>query len=74
LNDIIPDVASDYVSVIWTGFVQPLYTQNYVFSISCNDGIQVQIGNQVIIDSLTTILLDNQTLTLSSQPIALVAN
>lgn len=73
-NDIITDVASDYVSIEWTGFLQPLYSESYVFSISSNDGIQVTIDNQVIIDSLNVILSDSDTLTLSSQPINLIAN
>lgn len=73
-SDIIEDVATDYVSIEWLGFIQPLYSENYVFSISSNDGIQVMIGETVIIDSLTSIIDDSSTLTLSSNPIPLLAN
>ena len=37
-------------SVIWTGTVTPIYSENYTFTTVNDDGIRVWINNQLIID------------------------
>jgi hypothetical protein len=54
-QDIIPNVAREYVSVEWVGFLSPVETGGYGFKVEANDGVRLYVGNQVIIDSMTDV-------------------
>ncbi|MBK8967538.1 MAG: PQQ-dependent sugar dehydrogenase [Lewinellaceae bacterium] len=51
-NDAAPDPAlpSDYFTVRWMGFVQPLYSEMYTFSVRSDDGCRLWINDQLVID------------------------
>jgi hypothetical protein len=44
-GDVIPQVASDYVSIVWKGFLKPLYDQDYTFLVESNDGVRVIVND-----------------------------
>ncbi len=48
----IPGVASNF-SVRWTGFVVPLFSETYTFTTLSDDGVEVIINNQPIVDNWT---------------------
>ena len=41
---------ADYFTVRWTGFVQPLFSETYVFSVSSDDGCRLWVGDNLLID------------------------
>lgn len=51
-NDGSPDtlLPADYFTVRWTGFVQPLFSETYVFSVSSDDGCRLWVGDTLLID------------------------
>jgi hypothetical protein len=44
-GDIIPNVASNYVSIEWVGYILPLYSESYTFKILANDGARVYVND-----------------------------
>ena len=54
-GEIIPGVASNYVSVEWSGFLLPTYSEAYTFVVHVNDGVKVWVGETVVIDSLVDV-------------------
>lgn len=65
-DDIIEGISSDYTSIEWTGFLNPLYTELYNFHVHSNDGIYLEIGDQILFNQLTSIVNEGDTLTLTS--------
>ncbi len=53
----IPEVINvDNFSVIWDGFVQPLYSEEYTFYATIDDGVEVIVnGEQLIFDATTDV-------------------
>lgn len=49
-TELITPTAKDYVSVRWTGFVQPPYSGAYTFEAEVEDGARLYIDNHLIID------------------------
>lgn len=46
-----PDVLpADYFTVRWTGFVQPVFTGTYTFSVRSDDGCRLWVGDSLLID------------------------
>ena len=45
-------IANDTFSVRWTGQVQPLYTEEYTFSTTTDDGAKLVIDGRTVVDSL----------------------
>lgn len=43
-REIIPNVASSFVSIIWEGFLNANTTGNYIFTIIANDGVKLTIN------------------------------
>ncbi len=41
---------ADYFTVRWTGFVQPLFPETYMFSVSSDDGCRLWLGDSLLID------------------------
>jgi hypothetical protein len=70
---IIPDVASNYVSIIWQGFLKVPTSDNYVFQAQSNDGIIVTINNKVVIDNSTIVSDELSGHRVMTAPLALVA-
>lgn len=71
-GDIIPNVAKDYVSVVWKGYLKPVYSEAYTFYCESNDGVRVYVNDQIVIDRLVDSVNDLDThLEISSTPIAL---
>ena len=73
-GEIIPNVASDYVSVVWSGYLKPTYSEAYTFTIRSNDGVKLTVGNQVIINKLISVVADGSSITSTSTSITLTAN
>jgi len=73
-GEIIPGVASDYVSVEWTGWLNPTYTEAFTFIVRSNDGVRLTIGDTVLIDRLDRVIADGESLTSTSAPVQLTAS
>lgn len=72
-GQIIPNLASDYVSVVWTGYLKPTYTESFTFHIESDDGVKVWVNDVLIIDMFTDLTVGNS-LIASSAAVALTAN
>jgi GH43 family beta-xylosidase len=48
-----PSVAVDQVNVKWTGQIRVDYSEDYVFSITSDEGARLWIGNELVIDDWT---------------------
>ena len=70
-GEIIPGIASNYVSVEWTGFLLPTYSEEYTFVVHVNDGVKVWVGDTVVIDSLVDV--EGTEVRLTSIPVTLTA-
>jgi PA14 domain len=71
-GDIIPNVAKDYVSVVWKGYLKPLFDEDYKFYVESNDGVRVYVNDQIVIDRLEDLASDLDThLEISPQAISL---
>ena len=73
-GDIIPNFASDYVSVKWTGFLKPTYSKAFIIIVRVNDGVRLTIGETVLIDQLNQTVADGGSLTYTSPTILLSAS
>ena len=49
-GDIIENVAANYVSIQWEGFLLPAYGELYTFELNCNDGAKLWVNDVLIID------------------------
>jgi hypothetical protein len=47
------NISSNSFSVIWTGEVQPLYSENYTFYTETDDGVRLWVDNIPLIDNWT---------------------
>jgi hypothetical protein len=47
-----PSIGVDTFSVFWKGRVEPKYSENYTFYSTTDDGVQVKVNGQVVIDKL----------------------
>lgn len=73
-DDLIENVASNYVSIEWSGFLLPEFTESYTFEVNCNDGIKLWVGDTLVIDLLEDVENElNGHVTMSS-PIELTAD
>jgi len=71
---VIPNVAKDYVSIIWEGFLEPNYNEDYTFYVESNDGVRVIVNEKVVIDKLQDSENDLDThLEISTTPLTLKA-
>jgi len=62
------------VSVIWEGYLQPLYSESYTFYVEANDGVRVIVNGQTVIEYLVDSVTDLDThLITSKTPITLQA-
>ena len=66
--------ASDYVSVRWSGFLKPTYSEDFTFVARVNDGARITIGDTKLIDKLDELVADGDYLTLTSSSISLIAS
>jgi hypothetical protein len=51
-EDIIPKIAREYVSIEWEGYLLPSLTGSYSFKVEADDGVQVIVNGQTLIDSM----------------------
>lgn len=72
-QDIIPNVASNFVSVEWTGFLLPSFTETYTFEAQFNDGLRLWVNDKLILDHLLDATNDLNGHTVQSDPILLTA-
>lgn len=71
-GDVIPNVAKDYVSIIWEGFLEASYDEDFTFYVESNDGVRVIVNEKVVIDKLQDSENDLDThLEISSTPLPL---
>jgi hypothetical protein len=61
--------SSGYSMEVW-GYIKPLYTENYIFTITSNDHFRIWINNNLVRTGWTSGDHDN----LQTDPIALIAN
>ena len=66
--------ASDYVSVRWSGFLKPTYSEDFTFVARVNDDVRITIGDTKVIDKLDELVADGDSLTLTSSSISLIAS
>jgi len=69
-DQLIPDIASNYVSIVWEGYIKPLYSESYTFSTESNDGLRVFVNGELLIDDLTDSSSDADNHIHSSSPMA----
>lgn len=63
-----PSIDTNHFVVRWTGLVQPIYSENYTFITTTDDGVRLWVDGQQVIDHW----LDQGPTDRSSTPIALV--
>jgi hypothetical protein len=49
----------DYISVRWTGFFQPQFSEVYTFTIEVNDGARLWVDNELLFDSFESTTPEN---------------
>lgn len=50
-NDyLIDDIAQNYVSITWEGFLKVPSSSNYTFTLRANDGVRLTLNQQVVFD------------------------
>lgn len=49
------------MSIVWKGYLQPLYDQDYTFYVESNDGVRVIVNDKVVIDALRDSVTDLDT-------------
>jgi hypothetical protein len=50
-EEVITPTGKDYISVRWTGYVQPAFDEVYTFSALVNDGARLWVGGQLLFDN-----------------------
>lgn len=45
-----PSIGNNTFSAVWTGQIEPLYTETYTFDVQVDDGVRLWVDNQLIID------------------------
>jgi len=73
-DEIIPEVASNYVSIEWEGFVLPAYSESYTFYLEANDGVRLYVNEELLIDELSDLASDSDAHILTSSSVTLTAN
>jgi hypothetical protein len=58
----ITPTGKDYISVRWSGYIEPAFTQIYTFYAQVNDGIKLWIDEELIIDSFESTVNDTDVL------------
>jgi hypothetical protein len=53
--DLIPNVASEYVSIEWVGYLMPQETGQHYFFVEADDGVRVYVDNQLLIDQMADV-------------------
>ena len=48
-----PTIGSETFSVRWTGQIEPLHSENYIFYTTSDDGVRLWVNDQLIIDNWT---------------------
>lgn len=62
---------TDSFSVAWNGQIQPVYSENYTFYVTADDGVKLTINGTTVIDNLSAI--SSGTATIQSGTISLTA-
>jgi hypothetical protein len=52
---LIADIASNYVSITWEGFLIVPTSDSYIFTLHANDGVRITINQEIIFDQLETV-------------------
>ncbi|CAN0576032.1 unnamed protein product, partial [Ectocarpus sp. 12 AP-2014] len=60
-TETITPTGQDYISVRWTGFAQPAFSERYVFTVEANDGARLWVGDQLMFDNFDEDLGRNDT-------------
>ena len=50
-EELITDYAGNFIGIKWIGFVQPQYSEEYTFYILADDGVQLYLQDNLLIDS-----------------------
>ena len=51
-DDFVTSTGKDFISVRWTGYVQPAFSEAYTFHLQVNDGVRLWIDGVQLIDEL----------------------
>ena len=77
-NSFITPTGKDYISVRWTGYVQPAFSEVYTIYTQVNDGAKVWIDGELLIDAFETTVNDTNALgyieNIGTTSLALVAH
>jgi PA14 domain./Fibronectin type III domain./Filamin/ABP280 repeat. len=49
-SDAITSTGKDFISVRWSGYVRPLFSEKYTFVLRVNDGVKVWIDDAIMLD------------------------
>jgi len=47
---IIPNVAFEWVSIEWIGYIKPAATGDHYFKVEADDGVRVYVNDKLVID------------------------
>lgn len=72
-SEIIPKIASNFISIEWSGFLMADFTEVYTFEAQFNDGMQLWIDDQLILDYMVDAKNDLNGHVVQSTPISLTA-
>jgi hypothetical protein len=50
-EDSLTPTGKDYISIRWTGFILPSFTEQFTFTIEANDGVRLWVNNELLIDA-----------------------
>ena len=53
-HDPITSTGKDFVSIRWSGYLKPLFSELYTFTIRVNDGVNFCVDNKVLLDEYDT--------------------
>jgi hypothetical protein len=49
-NDAITSTGKDFISVRWSGYVRPIFSEKYTFVLRVNDGVKVWIDDELVLN------------------------
>ena len=58
-DDFVTPMARDFVSVRWTGYIKPAFTEVYTFTAHVNDALRLWVGDELLIDDFENEVDDN---------------
>jgi hypothetical protein len=62
-DEFITDTGKDFISVRWTGYVEPEFNEAYTFYVAANDGARLWVDNNLLFDDFENEVATGETFT-----------